>query len=131
MLHETNRRGNVPSTRQADMFPAFDAAAMASMKPREPQRRPHSSKATSLAAYRDGRPRAGTKAAIALNAIIEAGKAGLTRYETCESTGIGYCSIAAPVLALLNAGLIVELAATRPTPTGSPAHVLVAKEALR
>ncbi|WP_417737387.1 hypothetical protein [Rosistilla oblonga] len=138
MTPSTTRDGIVanPSSqnaaaKQVDMFAEFDGAALAPMKPRKPQRRPHRAKATSRIAYRDGRPRAGTKAAVALESIIDAGKAGRTRYEICESTGIGYCSIAAPVLALLKAGLIVELAATRPTPTGNHAHVLVAREAMQ
>lgn len=119
------------SIQQADMFAAFDAAAMAPMKPRKPQKRPHKSKATSRIAYRDGRPRAGTKSAVALECIVAAGKEGRTRYEICELTPIVYCSIAAPILALLKADLIVELAATRPTPTGNHAHILVAREVLQ
>ncbi|QDV56392.1 hypothetical protein [Rosistilla oblonga] len=119
------------SVQQADMFGEFDRAAMVPMKPRKPQKRPHATKVTSRIAYRDGRPRAGTKAAIALECIVAAGRDGRTRREICAATGINYCSIAAPVLALLKADLIVELAATRPTPTGSPAHVLVAREVLQ
>ncbi len=95
------------------------------LPPRSPQR-PHRSRGTSRAAYRDSLPRTKTKKRKVYDAIVIAGQHGQTRWELHRATGILYSSIPSITGSLIADGLVCEITATRPTANGGEAHVLVA-----
>lgn len=113
-------------------LPLFQAVVppVEPLPPRKKQKRPHASKSTSRDAFRANRPRQGSQRDRAYRAILAAGRTGMTRAEITAETGILYASISSVVAGLITANLVVETTETRPTPTGSAAHVLVAIAAL-
>lgn len=84
---------------------------------------PDTARQAALANY----PRSGSQRARVLDALRAAGADGLTAFEAAERAGIVRMHTASTRLAeLVDAGLAVRTAATRPTDTGSAALVWVA-----
>jgi hypothetical protein len=58
------------------------------------------------------------------NSLLMAGKNGLTRFEIANRLNLQIQSVTGPVRLMLDRGIVVETAETRPSPSGSQSKIL-------